>query len=189
MRRRRFYTHIASICQPLRVNDGARKGIRRRNPTANILKNFVLECWDNRSLIRLRLKLSVVISHDPWCGQEERADALMRLPFQELGRLEGVLQSELEEARIRSITREGARSGDLTAARRDTRIVGITVGGSIEQVEDVRTELQVLLAVGREGFEKRHVDAVIAGAIGLAARAADIRKRRCSCHYVRNRLM
>ena len=55
--------------------------------------------------------------------------------------LEGVLQRELEETRIRSITREKAGSSYLSTVARDTRVARGSVGWRVEQVEHIRAEL------------------------------------------------
>ena len=69
-------------------------------------------------------------------------------------RLEGVLQSELEVARVRCVRRKGASARDQTAIARYARIAGRTVSRRVESVEDIRPELEALFAEGWERLEE-----------------------------------
>ena len=79
--------------------------------------------------------------------------------------LEGILQRKLQESSVWCVVLEELRSSDLSAIRVVVLGGRVAERGMIQEVERIRTELQILLAERGEVFEDRHVDAVVAGTV------------------------
>src|SRR5208337_2832807 len=108
-------------------------------------------------------------------------------------RLEGELQSELDEACVRCVVLEAARQGNLTTLRRIVVdagrcpaivkvAVGVGVRRRVEQVENIRSELQRHFLAHFEVLEHGQVDPLVSRTVNLVADAAQIRLRGRSRH-------
>jgi len=113
-------------------------------------------------------------------------------PVAMVAMLEGVLRRNLEKAGIRRVVLEEVRSVDLATVR-TVRTVSIIVGvverGVVEKVERIHAKLQALFAKCGEALEERHVDAVVAGAVGGIRSAAEQGNRRCRLRYGSTKLI
>src|SRR5215472_357413 len=77
--------------------------------------------------------------------------------------LKRVPQRKLHEARIGLIDAYGAQARDLARIRTsDARVARIGQSRGVEEVEDVRAEVQVLLTESLKALEDGHVDALVA---------------------------
>src|SRR5208337_122269 len=100
-------------------------------------------------------------------------------------RLEGELQSELDEACVRCVVLEAARQGNLTTLRRIVVdagrcpaivkvAVGVGVRRRVEQVENIRSELQPIFPAPLEAFDQGRFAPLVPGPETLAGAPAQI---------------
>jgi hypothetical protein len=94
-------------------------------------------------------------------------------PLPEPGlQLEGVLQGQLKEARIRCVVLEELRSGNQATIRVVVGDGGITQRWMIQHIECIRAELQILLSPSWKALEQGHVDLIVARSIHIVLPAA-----------------
>ena len=82
----------------------------------------------------------------------------------------------MEEALVWSVVAKEVGSVDQTTLWPGGLVGRSAPGWSIEEVEDVGPELEVLLADGWEVFGESHVNAFVARAVDLRTGAAEIRQ-------------
>src|SRR5579862_8846433 len=107
-------------------------------------------------------------------GLDSREPAGRGIPAGSKGReLEGVVQAQLH------LARRGTNAGDLPEVTVLNVVIGISVAGDVEDIEEVSAETKYMLLPDVEVFEQRHVDLSITGRAlaAIMCRTESVRSR------------